>query len=325
MTMSRIERLISEGKSRKHITQERIDELEEDEDYLKEDINCVRAFLLANFFSCFLAMLTGLISLLYIPSILEVLIITGNSSTPDTAFARYLRTLNHTYAWFHSESSLSKSLIQVRNAHIRADKSSSSKRKGQFMSQYDMVVTQWAFVGLLYTKPSNFGLKSPSKSGLEALRRLMYKVGYFLGVEDKFNLCYGSVEMTQSYSKDISEYIIKPAIEDPQSSVKSDEMTKILLKGIHIINPFVLPLAFGKCCFRALECNKKASKIRIPFFSLSNILFWIQIFVTDFLMLSNLTRHFLVPCLNYLLRFNIYLSNLLNPSINKMKARLYAK
>ncbi|CAB4069022.1 unnamed protein product [Lepeophtheirus salmonis] len=222
-----------------------------------------------------------------------------NSSTPDTAFARYLRTLNHTYAWFHSESSLSKSLIQVRNAHIRADKSSSSKRKRT--------------------------IHDPSKSGLEALRRLMYKVGYFLGVEDKFNLCYGSVEMTQSYSKDISEYIIKPAIEDPQSSVKSDEMTKILLKGIHIINPFVLPLAFGKCCFRALECNKKASKIRIPFFSLSNILFWIQIFVTDFLMLSNLTRHFLVPCLNYLLRFNIYLSNLLNPSINKMKARLYAK
>ncbi|KAG8222139.1 hypothetical protein J437_LFUL002136, partial [Ladona fulva] len=52
-----------------------------------------------NMFAMFVAKLSGLLVLLAIPSVLRVLVLTKQSSTPGTAFKRYLSTLTHMLSW----------------------------------------------------------------------------------------------------------------------------------------------------------------------------------------------------------------------------------
>ena len=88
-----------------------------------------------------ITLLPGLLSLLYIPSIVEVLFNTGKSSTPELAFQRYLRTLNNVIKWYGLKPSQRiKSLDFVRRTHAQV-------AKKENMTQYDMVITQWAFIG----------------------------------------------------------------------------------------------------------------------------------------------------------------------------------
>lgn len=48
----------------------------------------------------FAGMMCGLIAVLSIPSILKILIHTKASSTPFTAYKRYLQTIFHTITWY---------------------------------------------------------------------------------------------------------------------------------------------------------------------------------------------------------------------------------
>lgn len=48
----------------------------------------------------FVGKLCGLLAILAIHTILDVLICTKNSSTPVTAYKRYLQTLFHTINWY---------------------------------------------------------------------------------------------------------------------------------------------------------------------------------------------------------------------------------
>ena len=94
-----------------------------------------------HFFSMFVGMLTGLLSLMYVPSIVKVLDNTNQSGTSEKAFTRYLTTLNHVIQWYQlSPNQRLQSLKTVRRTHAKVAKSN-------VMTQYDMVVTQWAFIG----------------------------------------------------------------------------------------------------------------------------------------------------------------------------------
>ena len=56
-----------------------------------------------NVFTMMIAKLSGLLTLLAVPSILEVLIFTKQSGTPCTAFRRYVSTILHTFVWYETE------------------------------------------------------------------------------------------------------------------------------------------------------------------------------------------------------------------------------
>ena len=101
----------------------------------------------ANFFSMFVCMMTGLLSLMYINSIAVILHLTGKSSSPIMAYQRYLRTMRHTSMWYTGPGveTMTRSLKEVKVKHRVAAKLAMSK--GHLMSQYDMVLTQWAFIG----------------------------------------------------------------------------------------------------------------------------------------------------------------------------------
>ena len=115
------------------------------------------------------------------------------------------------------------------------------------MSQFDMVLTQWAFIGAALTRPKSIGLSDISAMDLTHLTKQMYVVGKELGIADTFNLCLGSLEEIIQYAKDIEYYVIQPALE---SDNDFQSMAKYLLEGVNILNPFIDPLAFASWTHR---------------------------------------------------------------------------
>lgn len=60
-------------------------------------------FYMNNLFAMFAGKLSGLLAVLAIPSILKILICTKASSTPYTAYKRYLETVFHTMSWYEHD------------------------------------------------------------------------------------------------------------------------------------------------------------------------------------------------------------------------------
>ena len=158
--------LISEGKLRPHDTKR--DVLREiDSDLTEKGCKMFRE----NVFSMFVCMLSGLFTLMYIPTIVKVLHNTGQSSTPETAFRRYLKTLNHMLRWYdETPQERNESLKIVRKVHANV----AAKNP---MTQYDMVLTQWAFVAPVLLKPLEFGVSHQEKEGFDGLRYIIFLVG----------------------------------------------------------------------------------------------------------------------------------------------------
>jgi hypothetical protein len=104
-------------------------------------------FFRRNYLSVFIGMLTGLLSLMYQPRIVRVLWLTGRSHTPARAFSRYLNTLSHAARWFQGGDELQASLRTVLQLHRGAAYRTCRLVGDPAISQLDMVVTQWAFVG----------------------------------------------------------------------------------------------------------------------------------------------------------------------------------
>lgn len=60
-------------------------------------------FYMKNLFAMFAGKLCGLLAVLAVPSILKILMCTKQSSTPFTAYKRYLQTIFHTLSWYEDE------------------------------------------------------------------------------------------------------------------------------------------------------------------------------------------------------------------------------
>ena len=80
------------------------------------------------------------------------------------AFLRYLSTINHTLSWWQQDpETRKKSLKAVRKLHAAANKKSISVHGPKaYMTQFDMVTTQWAFVGPAIILPEKLGFGIPS-------------------------------------------------------------------------------------------------------------------------------------------------------------------
>lgn len=69
-----------------------------------------------------------------------------------------------------------------------------TSREGRmWLNQFDMVATQWAFIGLLLWAPERCGMSV--KNDKEDLCAVIYTwrcLGYFMGIKDEYNLCSSS-------------------------------------------------------------------------------------------------------------------------------------
>ena len=212
--------------------------------------------------------------------------------------SRYLKTLNHVVQWYKlSKEDRLQSLKKVRSIH-------SAVAKDNTITQYDMVITQWAFIAPAFLKTTQIGMDTASQRELDGIRYIFYIVGQALGIEEEYNLC--SLELSQT--KDLMEMIlqndIKHVLKTEVEKEPSDLMSSNLLQAIHMINPFLKPTSFKYWCFQLLECPLHSDTIKSHrlSYSLISTLF-------GKLLCGNLglmTR----PILNSLMKANIYLANL---------------
>eukprot|EP00092_Neocalanus_flemingeri_P083160 GFUD01104339.1.p1 GENE.GFUD01104339.1~~GFUD01104339.1.p1 ORF type:complete len:364 (+),score=81.87 GFUD01104339.1:109-1200(+) len=297
----RLEMLLSRGRSLPHnlTTSDLSQDDKIDQFLMQEGIS----YFHANFLSMFVCMLTGLLSLMYVKSVSVILHITGKSSSPSLAFRRYLNTLRHTSMWYTGPGvdTMTRSLMEVRAKHRGAAKIAMSK--GHLMSQYDMVLTQWAFIGPALIFPSSLGLPPPSPGVVY----IMYLVGRYLGVSESLNLCSGGIANATDYSKMIHNHIIQPAIKnmDNDKNKVSLEMAGHLMKGMNMINPFIDPSAFHFWFLRLLSDGTPSSTK--PMNIQSILLLKVQSFILGTVLhlpvVGNVMRHMA----NMLMRLNILL------------------
>ena len=200
MAEERFELLMSKGKYLSHdeglYNKNTYTEEEIDEEKLQRGIS----YFTQNFFSMFVSMLTGLLSLMYIETIALVLDATNKSSSGVLSFQRYLSTLNHTVQWYRDLPSLIKSSARVRVLHKKA---ATIKN----FTQYEMVVTQWAFVGPVLLWPDRLGVDMRNEKDIEGVLHVMMTVGRQLGISDQLNLCIGDREECAEYSRLVLEKV----------------------------------------------------------------------------------------------------------------------
>src|SRR5687768_12210049 len=109
--------------------------------------------------------------------VLPTLLVSGRSRTIGGLFVRYLTTIKYLISWyssdpFDSNSEAFKTLKIVRKMHseIAEIMNFTNKREsGELhVSQFEMALTQWTFVGLVNMHPQVFGFHSKKESELKA-------------------------------------------------------------------------------------------------------------------------------------------------------------
>lgn len=81
-------------------------------------------------------------------------------------------------------SRLWKSIAEVRNRHNSASKRGCAAGFSR-ISQKDMALTQFGFMGFSMTRAHLLGIHYATKEELEALVHIWRVVGYTLGIEDR--------------------------------------------------------------------------------------------------------------------------------------------
>lgn len=298
MSNSRLRNLITKGKSQLHDTgDEPITDI--DEDLL--NIGC--AALRRHFFSMFVCMLSGLVTLMYVPGLVQVLKNTGQTDSPKKAFVRYLRTINHMLKWYsYDPKERLQSLKTVRRVHAMVAKNND-------ITQFDMVVTQWAFVAPALLMPSRIGMASATKRELNGLRYVIYLTGQAIGISDEFNLCKHGLDETIAYSEKILNEIITPGLNAKQASL-SDEMADSLLAGMEVMNPLFLATPFKAWCFKIFNSSLAPTlELKLRDSAYDACYFWIIVYLMDTLLIGK-QAGLIRSILNTLMAVNIYLGNL---------------
>ncbi|XP_075146745.1 uncharacterized protein LOC142221095 [Haematobia irritans] len=181
-------------------------------------------------------MLTGLVAVLAIPTILKVLICTRQSSTPTTAYKRYVRTMLHTRAWYKysptdKNSKFWTSLKAVRKAHARSSRACAKLSAGQ-ITQKDLALTQFGFIGFLSL--GAYRIQLYDDEFLEATSHMWRVLGYLLGIKDEYNICGRNWAESKLRLDIVMRKVFEPALENP--SAEFHDMAKALLDGLWHIN-----------------------------------------------------------------------------------------
>ncbi|XP_054011657.1 uncharacterized protein LOC128894170 isoform X1 [Hylaeus anthracinus] len=197
-----------------------------------------------NVFTMMVAKLCGLLCLFAIPSIRAVLLFTKQSCTSCAAFRRYVSTILHTWVWYEKKPVVEKKFLDslriVRKKHCVAFRRSSDAGLDR-VSQLDMALTQFGFVGFTLLGGDYLGVNN-SFDELEGLIHFWRVVGSMLGMEDKYNICSGSVEETRALCRRLLDEVFLPSL--ARDIKEFDEMSHALIKALWPMNPYMDSTAF---------------------------------------------------------------------------------
>ncbi|XP_046401693.1 uncharacterized protein LOC124167727 [Ischnura elegans] len=283
-----------------------------------------------NFFTMFAAKLCGLLAILAIPTILRVLSLTKQSGTPSTAFKRYLSTLDHMLSWYEGDlleptSKAYQSLAAVRGKHDAAARKALKMSSSSVpLSQLDMVLTQFAFMGLAILCPNKLGISPTSSSSREAdeegFIHFWRTIAYLLGVQDRFNICRPSTMETKAICRGLLVNVLVPSLRSPPPAF--GKMARALTNGMWALVPVLDAHAFLRYT-RSLMGDKMKDEDTKPYTMgkdnadqvqgfggpYSRFIFNLVRFVQETLLGIRIINAFLRPYLNIQLKFAIFLAH----------------
>jgi len=103
------------------------------------------------------------------------------------------------------------------------------------ISQLDMIVTQFCFMGFIYLIPGKFGIHIDTEQpldehrGMKGFVHVWAVLGYLLGIDDDFNLC---LDKNQKRIRDILTSILTPEFLNSTSSLETVKLWGALISGI---------------------------------------------------------------------------------------------
>ncbi|XP_068623654.1 uncharacterized protein [Battus philenor] len=180
----------------------------------------------------------GLIIVFSVPSILKILVNSQRTSSKYTAYRRYVSTLMHMLSWFKYElkpGSVSwKSLEAVRTRHLRASRSAQMQNVGT-VSQRDLALTQFGFIGFAVLMPDRFGVRQVSEGDWEAYNHFWKVIGHMIGIEDRYNLCRNNIEETRKVCQYVLDRVFTPCLENVPEYF--EHMCRVMMDGLWAVNP----------------------------------------------------------------------------------------
>lgn len=225
-----------------------------------EKFNNGRKFFQDNVFMCVIGMACSLIAGFSVANLLEPLVFTNKSNTPEKSLKRYLETIRHVALWHYGDiwdplSSSRKSITKVYNLHTHArDSMMKEDRSIRRFTQYDMSLVQAGFIGFIIMYADKLGLQG-SKSQLNDFVYFWRWIGNFLGIQDGNNICINGFGDAYVICKQVENEIVYPALFNPPkdfySIAKAFTDGLALLTSINLITPesaisFSLDMAYKK-------------------------------------------------------------------------------
>lgn len=128
-----------------------------------------------------------------------------------------------------------ESIQSVRKGHCLASRYSTKGNAG-FISQKDMALTQFGFMGYIVLRPHRLGIQV-CREDLEAFVHFWRVMGYMFGIKDQYNLCTDSLETTRQRLEVVSNDVYRPLLE--QSGDDFFSMSKALIEGLWCFNPML--------------------------------------------------------------------------------------
>lgn len=144
-----------------------------------------------------MASTSGLLLLLQYDCILQPLIKTGKSRTVPDLYDRYTRTVEYITCLYDTdfvdESTQGwKYLLMVRKMHRRIHTLMNQNRADGdsylWVNQYDMVLTQMAFIELFILHPEKCGVYNLKQQEKQDIIYYWRVISYYFGIEDQFNI-----------------------------------------------------------------------------------------------------------------------------------------
>ncbi|XP_067001053.1 uncharacterized protein [Anabrus simplex] len=265
-------------------------------------------FFSKNYYALFVSKLCGLLVVLAIPSILRVLILSQQSSDPAKAFRRYLDTISLMLEWYSGDlleptSGAYLSLRKVRGLHCAAARKASRAGIGT-ITQRDMALTQFGFMGFGLLAPEKLGIKG-SIEDEEGFVHFWRTMGHLLGIEERFNLCRKDAAETRALCRAVLQEVIVPSLETPP--LHFPEMTQALLYGMWHMIPFLEYDAFMSFTYdlAGIEYLTRDSR---PISVYSRSVWALQRFVSQVLLISKWWAWIFRPFLNFMMWLAVYLT-----------------
>lgn len=116
------------------------------------------------------------------------------------------------------------------------------KRSVGIISQRDMAITQFGFMGFILLRHQRMGMKVKQED-LDAIVHMWRVLGHLLGIEDQYNLCTDSYDGTVQRLKEMFHHVVTPVMYKPPEN-HFHEMTEAMLSGLWSFVPLITTPSF---------------------------------------------------------------------------------